>query len=108
MFGDNDYTWFIDPVGDERTNNIIASVLAERAEECACVSRRCGDDQERSLWECPNHEFLRNFEETAKRCRFHYAIYVRQGRHGAIRLWRFRRQAPRIHRVKGKLTLTCH
>jgi hypothetical protein len=34
-------------------------------------------------------------------------VYVREGRFGKIRLWEFHKRPPKVHRVKGRLTISC-
>ena len=76
----SDYTWYIDTCGDSRTNECITQMLVGATEEAECWEQNCEDGVRRSLWRCPNYEFLARVERHVKLYKYRYAIYKKEGK----------------------------
>lgn len=78
--------WFIDPTGQKEVNEALSRELPE---EDSCTDVICADNVRRDLWLCPNHEFVAKVLRRFNRRQYHYMVYIRNGRSGKIRRWRF-------------------
>lgn len=89
----SNYTWYLDPCGDERTNEAIVRMLklvpGLDVEHYECIEQLCEDGVHRSLWRCPSHDFASQIVKYVQRHNYAYAIFRKQGRYGKIRPWPF-------------------
>ena len=99
---DRKFTWFTDPKGDQRTNNLI-SLQLDKVDECP--NMLCEDGEKRNLRRWCSHEELKNFQRIADANRYSYAIYVREGDYGPIRPWPFVKQEKYRFKRRRKISL---
>jgi hypothetical protein len=79
------YTWYVEPFGCLMTNRILSDHLSS---ENACIEKLCEDGEERNMWRC-GHALISELERVRKSLNLNFRVYVQEGAHGAVRLWKF-------------------
>lgn len=79
-----DYVWFIDPMGDPTTNEVIFRQL-QIPEENLQENVRCLDGRKRTLWQCRSYDDVGNLIRFSKGQAISFMIFNRRGPNGQIR-----------------------
>lgn len=88
-----EFIWYVEPAGCVVTNKILVEHLGGDGE---CKGKLCADGLEHDLWRC-DREFITELERARKRLSLTFKVYVQEGEHGQVRLWKFGKKKKKRH-----------